>query len=126
MTSDLHDVRIIAPETIAVPADAVQMRLARRDLHAEGFMIGNRLLVLPGADYSYVTKSGLSEDNRSRRKAIEAMGILDPMPGISDRARLTVGLDCKSRAIASKILSGKQIGTSAWQTIPSLELGSPS
>jgi hypothetical protein len=83
-------------------------------------------LVLPGADYSYVTKSGLSEDNRSRREAIEAMSILEPQPGTSDRGRLTVGLDCKSQPIASKILSGEQIGTSAWQTIPSLELGSPS
>jgi hypothetical protein len=126
VTGDLHDVRIIAPETIAVPADAVQMRLIWRDLHAEGYMIGNRFLVLPGADYSYVTKSGLSEDNRSRREAIEAMSILEPPPGTSDRGRLTVGLDCKSQAIASKILSGEQIGTSAWQTIPSLELGSPS
>jgi len=126
VTGDLHDVRIIAPETIAVPADAVQMRLIWRDLHAEGYRIGNRFLVLPGADYSYVTKSGLSEDNRSRREAIEAMSILEPQPGTSDRGRLTVGLDCKSQPIASKILSGEQIGTSAWQTIPSLELGTPS
>jgi hypothetical protein len=124
-TADLHDLRMLKPETIAVPADAVHMRLIRRDLHAEGFAIGDRFLVLPGADYSYVTKSGLSEDNRSRRDAIQATGVLEPLPGITDHARLTVGLDCRSRAIAAKILSGEHIGTSAWQAIPSLQVGTP-
>jgi hypothetical protein len=125
-TADLHDVRMLEPETIAIPAEAVAMRLIRHDLHATGFTIGDRFLVQPGADFSYVTKSGLSEENRSRRDAIQAAGVLEPLPGITDRARLTVGLDCKSPAIAAKILSGEHIGTSAWQAIPSLQRGTPS
>jgi hypothetical protein len=125
-TGDLHDVRILEPETMTIPADAVRMRLIRRDLQAEGYAIGDRFLVRPGADYSCVSKSGLSEDNRSRREAIEAMGVLEPLPGVTDRARLPVGLDCRSPAIAAKILSGEHIGTNAWQAIPRLQVGSPS
>jgi hypothetical protein len=115
-TGNLHDVRILQPEAINIPADAAPMRLICRALKAEGRAIGSRLLVLPGAEYSYVSKSGLSQHNRSRRQAIEKMEILQPLPGVTGRARLTVGLDCKSRAIAAKILTGEHIGTDAWQT----------
>jgi hypothetical protein len=124
-TADLHDVRVLEPETMTIPADAMRKRLIRRDLQAEGYAVGNRFHVLPGADYSCVSRSGLSEDNRSRRASIAAMDILTPLPGIADRARLSVGLDCRSSAIAAKILSGEHIGTGAWQAIPSLQ-GSPS
>jgi hypothetical protein len=125
-TADLHDVRMLKPETMKIPGDAVRMRLIRRDLQAEGFATGDRFFVLPGAEYSCVSKSGLSEDNRARRERIEAMGILEPLTGITDRARLPVGLDCRSSAMAAKILSGEHIGTSAWQAIPGLQVGSPS
>ena len=37
-TSDLHDVRIVEPDELAIPADAVRMQLVcRGDLQAEGF-----------------------------------------------------------------------------------------
>jgi len=49
-----------------------------------------------------------------------------PMPGFPGRARLPVGLDCKSPAIAGKILSGEHIGNRFWQEIPSSPVGSPS
>jgi hypothetical protein len=126
MSGDLHDMRLLDPETITVPADAMRMRLIRRDLQAEGFVRGARFLVLPGADYCYATKSGLSEDNRFRREAIEATRVLEPLPGVTERARLPVGLDCKSPAIAAKVLSGEHIGTSAWQQIPLFQLENPS
>ena len=42
---------------------------------------------------------------------------------LTDRARLSVGLDCRSSAIAAKILSGEHIGTGVWQAIPSLHDG---
>ena len=72
-TADLHDVRIIEPEEMSIPADAVMMRLVHRSVQAEGYKIGDRFVVLPGADYCYETKSGLSDDNRARREAIKKL-----------------------------------------------------
>lgn len=114
-TVDLHDVRPVEPDAMTVPPDAAPMRLVSRHLRAEGFAIGGRLLVLPGAEYSYVSGTGLSEDNRSRREAIQRLDIIEPLPGVSDRGRLTVGLDCKSRAMAAKILTGQHVGSEVWQ-----------
>jgi hypothetical protein len=118
-TGDLHDVLVVEPEAMTIPADAVRHRLICRDLRAVGFAIGNRFLVLPDADYSYDAKSGLSTHNQLRRQAIEEMEILQPLPGVVDRARLRVGLDCKSPSIAAKILTGEHVGTRAWQAAPS-------
>jgi hypothetical protein len=78
--------------------------------------------VLPGADYCYESKSGLSTDNLSRRKAIETLDILQPLPGVPGHARLRVGLDCRSAAIAGKVLSGKHIGNRWWEAVPSWTL----
>jgi hypothetical protein len=118
-TGDLHDVLVIEPDAITIPDDAVRHHLVCRNLRAEGFAIGKRFLVLPSADYCYEAKSGLSTHNQWRREAIEAMGILDPLPDFVDRAKLRVGLDCKSPSIAAKILTGEHIGTRAWQAAPS-------
>lgn len=118
-TGDLHDVLVIEPDAIAIPADAVRHQLVCRNLQAVGFAIGNRFLVMPNADYSYEAKSGLSTHNQLRREAIEEMDILQPLPDVVDRARLRVGLDCKSPSIAAKILTGEHVGTRAWQAAPS-------
>lgn len=126
VTGDLHDVRLLDPEGMTIPADAERMRFIRRDLRAEGYMVGDRFHVLAGADYCFESKSGLSEDNLLRREAIEALNILQPLPGVADRAQLPVGLDCKSAAIAAKILSGEHIGTRFWQEIPPPPVESPS
>jgi hypothetical protein len=125
-TGDLHDLRLLDPEAMTIPSDAVRLRLNYRDLQAEGYMVGDRFHVLPDADYCHESKSGLSDDNLARRKAIEELDILQPMPGFPGRARLPVGLDCKSPAIAGKILSGEHIGNRFWQEIPSSPMGSPS
>jgi hypothetical protein len=126
VTGDLYDVRLLDPAGMTVPADADRMRLIRRDLQAEGYMVGDRFHVLPNADFCFESKSGLSEDNLLRRQAIEGLNILQPLPDVTDRARLPVGLDCKSPAIAAKILSGEHIGNRYWQEIPSSQIGSPS
>jgi hypothetical protein len=126
-TADLHDVRIIEPEDVSIPADAVIMRLVHRTLQAEGYKVGERFVVLPGADYCYETKSGLSEDNRARRKAIEELDeqldLLQELPGITDRRRLRVGLDCKSAPIAAKIVTGEHLDNRAWAAAPLPALG---
>src|SRR5450759_3174180 len=63
--------RPIEPEAMAIPANVALLRIVHRNLHAEGYAVGKRFVVLPGADYCYETKSGLSDDNKSRREALE-------------------------------------------------------
>lgn len=121
-TADLHDLRIIKPDNVSAPADAVMMRLVHRRVQAEGYKVGERFVVLPGADYCHETKSGLSDDNRARRKAIEELNkqedLLQELPSVTDRRRLRVGLDCKSAPIAAKILTGEHLGNDAWEEKP--------
>jgi hypothetical protein len=123
-TGDLDDVLVIEPEAAkTISAGAVLQRLICRDLQAVGCAIDDRFLVLPGADFAFETKSGLSPHNRRRREIIETMEILRSLPGVADRAQLSVGLDCKSSAIAAKILSGEHLGTRAWQAAPDTDAG---
>jgi hypothetical protein len=123
-TGDLDDVLIIEPDAAkTMSIGAILQRLVCRDLHAVGCVIGDRFLILPDAEYAFETKSGLSPHNWDRREVIERMNILKTLPDFTDRARLSVGLSCKSAAIAAKIVTGEHIGTSAWQTITSADDG---
>lgn len=123
---NLHDVNVLDPNMMTMPTGSVRRRLNWRGLQAEGYSVGSRFHLLPHADYCYATKSGLSDDNRDRRRIIEGMGILEPAPGVPGRARLLVGLDCKSPAVAGKIISGEHIGNKVWQSQPDLEVAPPS
>ena len=114
---------VIEPEAMTIPADAKCKRLNCRELRAEGYQVGDRFHVLQGADYCYASKSGLSSHNQLRRQAIEAMDVLEQLPGATDHARLRVGLDCKSAAIAAKILAGEHIGSHAWRAAPCPDVG---
>jgi hypothetical protein len=125
-TGNLHGVRVLDPATMTIATDAVRMRLIHRDIQAECFTVDDRFYLLPGADFFYADKSGLSEDNCQRRRAIEAMDVLEPIPGVPSRARLRVGLDCKSPAMAGKILSGEHLGNKVWQAQPDLSMAVPS
>ena len=116
-TGDLDDVLVIEPEAAkTMSVGAVLRQLVCRDLQAVGCVMGDRFLILPDSEYAFESKSGLSPHNRDRREVIERMNILQSLPGFTDRARLSVGLSCKSAAIAAKIVTGEHIGTSAWQT----------
>ena len=117
-TADLHDVRIIEPKDVSIPADAVIERLVHRSLQAEGYRIGKRFVVLPGADYCYETKSGVSVDNRARREALEQLDIFEKLPGVNDRSRLRVGLDCKRAPVAATLISGEHLDNRAWAAAP--------
>jgi hypothetical protein len=122
-TGDLHDVLVIEPEAVAIPDNGTCKRLNCRELRAQGYEVGARFHVLPGADYCYASRSGLSSHNWLRRRALEAMDVLEPLPGVTDYARLRVGLNCRSAAIAAKILTGEHVGTRAWQAVPSSDDG---
>ena len=52
-TADLDDVRLIEPEAMVIPPDTVIKRLVHKVLKAEGYDLGDRFVVLPGADYCY-------------------------------------------------------------------------
>jgi hypothetical protein len=118
-TGDLDDVLIIEPEAAKkISAGAVLQRLVCRNLQAVGCAIDERFLVLPDADFVFESKSGLSSHNLQRRQVIETMNILRSLPNVTDRARLSVALDCRSAAIAAKILTGEHVGSRAWQAAP--------
>jgi hypothetical protein len=117
VTGDIDDVRIVAPDQIEIPPEAVRMELDHPKLRAEGYKIGDRLLVLPGSDYSYAGKSGISPANRERRDALEQLDIFETIPGFKGRARLTVGLDCKSPPIAATIVTGEHLKNDAWRIV---------
>ena len=117
-TADLHDVFVVEPKDLVIPDNAVFKRLVHTKLRAEGYQFGKRFFVMPGADYCYETKSGVSVHNRARREALEQLDIFEELPGITGRARLRVGLDCKSAPIAAKIISGEHVDNDAWQEAP--------
>ena len=117
-TGHLHDVRTIEPHQFEIPdrGDPEGTRPPRTP--------GRRLfdrqppspVILPGADYSYDAKK-LSPENRRRREALEEWGVLEKVAGVDGRAKLTVGLDCKSELIAAKILTGQNIKGTAWRVV---------
>jgi hypothetical protein len=74
-TGSLHDVRVLDPETMTIPSDAVRMQLIWGDIQAEGFTVDDRFYLLPGADYFHADKSGLSEDKR-RNASFGSLGSL--------------------------------------------------
>ena len=117
-SSDLHDVRVTMPNELAIPVGAQRKRLFHKTLRAEGYRHGNRFVVLPGADYSVPTKGSVSADNRRRREAIGKLDIFEELPGLTDRRRLLVGLDCRSAPIAATLITGEHCKNSAWERVP--------
>ena len=117
-TADLHDVFVVEPKDLVIPDNAVFKRLVHTKLRAEGYQFGKRFFVMPGADYCYETKSGVSVHNRARRAALEQLDIFEELPGVTDRSRLRVGLDCKSAPVAATLICGEHSDNSAWATMP--------
>jgi hypothetical protein len=112
------DMRVVDPSDISIPSDAVRMQLTCGDLQAQGYTLSeDRFLVLPGAEYSYVHKSGLSSNNRERRARVEHMMILERLLNVADRGRLLRGVDFITAPIAAKVLSGQHVGNAAWQPV---------
>jgi hypothetical protein len=117
VSADLHDVLVIAPNDLTIPAVAERKRLVHKKLQAEGYQFNKRFVVLPGADYCSQTNSGVSPDNRRRREAIGELDIFEVLPGITDRRRLCFGLDCRSAPIAATLITGEHCKNSAWETV---------
>jgi hypothetical protein len=116
-TSGLHDVRVVEPHEISIPEGTPHLQLDRRDWQAEAVKIGDRFLVLPGADFAQEGSRRLSPGNDSRRKALKTMDVFE-VTFAGDRPRLRVGLDCQSGAMAADIITGKRLGNDAWVEAP--------
>jgi hypothetical protein len=69
---------------------------------------------LPGSDFSLVARKGLTQYNLKRRAFVEGAGVLEDIPGVTDRARLRAALAFDSAAVAAKILVGKHVGSKVW------------
>jgi hypothetical protein len=117
-TADLHDLFVVEPQDLVIPTTAEFKRLVHTELQAEGYRAGKRFLVMPGADYCYETKSGVSTDNQTRRNGLKHAGVLEKLPGVTGRARLRVALDCRSASIAATLITGEHLGNSAWTAAP--------
>jgi hypothetical protein len=117
-TADLHDVFVVEPKDLVIPTTAEFKRLVHTKLRAKGYQVGKRFLVMPGADYCYETKSGVSVHNRARRAALEQLDIFEEFSGVTGRARLRVALDCKSAPIAATLITGEHLDNDAWQEAP--------
>ena len=117
-TADLHDVFVVEPKDLVIPTTAEFKRLVHTKLRAEGYKVGDRFVVLPGADYCHETKSGVSVHNRARREALGKSDIFEQLPGVTGRARLRVALDCKSAPIAATLITGEHLGNAAWEEAP--------
>jgi len=122
-TGGLHDVRIVEPNDICIPEGSPRLQLDRQDWQAEAVKIGDRFLVLPGADFAETGSSRLSPGNDSRREALKKMDVFEDI-FVGNRSRLRVGLDCQSGAMAADIITGKRLGSEAWVDAPSC--GAPS
>ena len=116
-TGGLHDVRVVEPHEISIPEGTPRLQLDRRDWQAEAVKIGNRFLVLPGADFALNQSRRLSPGNDSRRAALKKMDVFEAA-FVGDRPRLRVGLDCQSGAMAADIITGKRLGSVAWVEAP--------
>lgn len=111
---DLH----IVIGSVTIPANAPTFELKARGLWARGFQVGQRFYVMAGSEYCMTTNKGMHRTIIRRRHSLEKQPILVPIPGMSDRKRLTAWLDCASPAIAAKLLSGWQTNSSVWKPAP--------
>jgi hypothetical protein len=112
----LRDVVPIDPDKMPTP-EAGMYRLNCGGMRAEGFFSGKKTFYIrPGADYELEARPGTTKHNLARRNDIERF--LEPTPGVRSRKQLHMGLKCVSAAIAAKVLTGKHLGTNAWQPFP--------
>jgi len=74
-------------------------------------------LVAAGSDIRITTNPSASAVNRARRAALFDAGVLSPIPGASDRMRLTVDVALPSMAIAAAVACGAHVDSSKWRAI---------
>jgi hypothetical protein len=108
----------VAIGTLKIPSNASTFELKANGVWARGFQVGNRFYVMPGSEYCVKATDSLTAPIVLRRKKLEQDKILAPIAGVQDRKRLVTWLNCKSDAIAAKILTGWQVNSKVWKKAP--------
>ena len=91
------------------------VRLTCYGLKASACTVGSRFIVVPGSEFSLVARKGLTKHNLDRHAFVKDAGVLEDIPGVTDRARLLEPLAFESEAVAAKIVVGKHVGSKVWK-----------
>jgi hypothetical protein len=110
-------VEVVGPAELARLEMTQPMQLTCYGLQARGCWVGPKLIVLPGSDFSLIARKGLTKYNLDRRAFVRKAGVLEDIPGVTDRVRLRAGLAFDSAAVAAKIIVGKHVGTKMWTPV---------
>jgi hypothetical protein len=111
--ADAADSEPMAIGVPTVPVGSQEHEFRYAGLWARGFWAAGRFVVSAGSEVRSTTNDSAAQLTRSRRDELFAAGVLSPIPGVSDRRRLTVAISFASTSIAAKVLAGAHT-TSGW------------
>jgi hypothetical protein len=109
-------VKVVRPRELARLKKTQPRQLTYCGLRAQACRAGKKLIVLPGSDFSLIEKTGLTKYNRGRRTSIRDAGVVAELPGVTNHARLRVGLAFESPAVAAKLIAGRHVGAKVWKS----------
>jgi hypothetical protein len=99
---------------VSVPADAPAFELRARGLWARAVSCRGSFLVMPGSDFATVATRSLTRPIVRRRNELMKQGIARAIAGAPDHMRLVAWVECKSPALAAKLITGWQVNASVW------------
>jgi hypothetical protein len=109
-----NGIEVVKSEDFEKMEKTQPMRLTCHGMKASAYTVGSKFIVVPGSEFNRVARKGLTKHNLKRRAFVEDAGVLEDIPGVTDRARLRVALAFDSAAVAAKILVGKHVGSKVW------------
>jgi hypothetical protein len=101
----------------AVPGDAEEYQLAYGDLWSRGYDADSGFVVMAGSEVRREINASVNQILHTRRRELEAAGVLADIDRREDRQRLLVAVWFPSRAIAAKVVSGAHIGGAKWTPV---------
>ena len=104
---------------IKIPLNAPTFELeARAGMWARGVAANDRFYIMPGSEYWRAATKSLDKCYVLRRNELEKQQILANIRHVTDRKRLVAWIDCGSKAIAAKILTGWRVNGNVWKKVP--------
>ncbi|GAB9241385.1 GIY-YIG nuclease family protein [Bradyrhizobium diazoefficiens] len=103
---DAVDSEPMAIGVSTVPSGSEEFALRYGGLWARGYCVDGRFVVSAGSEVRLATNDSVPPLTRTRRAELFAAGVLEPIPGVADRRRLTVAVSFPSTSIAAKTLAG--------------------
>lgn len=94
----------IGVSTGATDGESFELRYC--NLWARGYRSGGRFVVAAGSEVRTATNGSVDAVTRKRRDELFRAGVLEGIPGVSDRRRLTVAVAFATESIAAKITCG--------------------